>query len=564
MWFRHSKKKHRNKDIKRNQLSDNPTTTHKDIELKGNLEEANQYIDNLLGENDDFASHSFRVFGKYQAKMFYFSNLVSQSNLNTEILKPFMYIPPHLKGEDIDRSNLKEILMYESLYHSEGKLVNNLFDVIQGLLQGETAILIEGITEGFLIGTRNVEKRAISQPPTEQVIRGPRDGFVETIGTNISLLRFRLQTSDFRVHSQKIGRETKVKVAVCYLKGIANPELVKEVQSRLDAIDIDGILDSGYLEQLIEDHHFSPFPQIANTERPDKGIAQMLEGRVMILVDGSPFALIVPAVFSQFYQTIEDYSERFMMGTLVRIIRLIALTFALIFPSLYVSIISFNPELIPTDFAVAVAGGRAGVPFPAVIEVLIMEISMEILREATIRLPQQVGGALSIVGVLVIGQAAVSAGFASPITVVVIALTTISSFATPAYNAAIALRMLRFPLVILGGIFGLYGVMIGLIFIVNHMLSLKSFGIPYMSPIVPGNFQGMKDTLIRAPIWWMPKRPDLLHPGNKTRMDKSTMQEIKQPPSNTLDPLNVGNERWDNENGVSKASDDGSSGNRNI
>jgi spore germination protein KA len=563
MWFRHSRKKQKNKGSARNKFS-NGNENDKYIALNGSIEEASNYINNLLGENDDFATHSFRVFGKYQAKMFYFSNLISQSNINTEILKPFMYTPPHLKEENIDRKNLKDILLNESLYHSEGKLVSNLADIIQGILQGETAILIDGLTEGFLIGTRNIEKRAISQPPTEQVIRGPRDGFVENLGTNISLLRYRLQTADFRVHSKRIGRETKVKVAVCYLKNIANPDLVKEVQTRLDAIDIDGILDAGYLEQLIEDHHFSPFPQIANTERPDKGVAQLLEGRVMILVDGSPFALIVPAVFSQFYQTIEDYSERFMMGTLVRLIRLLALSFALIFPSLYVSIISFNPELIPTDFAVAVAGGRAGVPFPAVIEVLLMEISMEILREATIRLPQQVGGALSIVGVLVVGQAAVSAGFASPITVVVIALTTIGSFATPAYNAAIALRMLRFPLVILGGIFGLYGVMIGLIFVVNHMLSLKSFGIPYMSPIVPGNFQGMKDTLIRAPIWWMPKRPSLLHPANQTRMDNSTKKQIKQPPSNTLDPLKGGNERWDNDSGISKTSDDDSGSDRNI
>jgi spore germination protein KA len=215
-----------------------------------------------------------------------------------------------------------------------------------------------------------------------------------------------------------------------------NPQLVEEVFRRLSLIDIDGIIDIGYLEQFIEDNHLSPFPQIQNTERPDKAVANLLEGRVILLVDGSPFALILPTVFSQFYLTVEDYSEGYFLVSFIRLARLVALVFSLIFPSLYVALISFNPELIPTEFAVAVAGGRAGVPFPSLIEVLIMDVSMEVLREATLRLPQQVGGALSIVGVLVIGQAAVAAGFISPITVVIIALTTIGSFATPAYNGS--------------------------------------------------------------------------------------------------------------------------------
>jgi spore germination protein KA len=362
------------------------------------------------------------------------------------------------------------------------------------------------------------------------------------LDTNLSLLRYRLPTPDFRVKTLRLGRVTKSKVAVCYLDGIVNPQLVEEVLHRLSIVDIDGVLDAGYLEQFIEDNHYSPFPQIQNTERPDKAVANMLEGRVIIMVDGSPFALMMPIVFSQLYQTVEDYSERFLLSSFIRLARLVALVFSLIFPSLYVALISFNPELIPTAFAVAVSGARSGVPFPAVIEVLVMEVSMEVLREATLRLPQQVGGALSIVGVLVIGQAAVSAGFVSPITVVIIALTTIGSFATPAFNVALALRMLRFPLILLAGIFGLYGVMIGLIVIANHMLSLKSFGVPYMSPIVPGNAQGMKDTLTRFPLWFMPKRPAFLHTLNDTRMGKKA-QGLNHLPNNTLDPIKVGNER---------------------
>jgi len=507
---------------------------HRDERINGNLERTIDYFQRLLGMNDDFAMRRFHVFGKYPAVMFYYSNMIDQALINADILKPFMYVPQHLDGNNIEYHHLKNVLLYDSLYHSEGGLESRFVALVEGLLRGETVIAIEGMEEAFLIGTRNIEKRAIDQPATEQVIRGPRDGFIELLGTNIALIRYRLQTTDLRVQTMQLGRRAKSKVAVCYLEDIANPDLVQEVNKRLRNIDIDAVLDSGYLEQFIEDHHLSPFPQVQYTERPDKVAANLLEGRVAILVDGSPFALIVPTIFAQFYQTVEDYTERFLLMSAIRLARFIALIFSLVFPALYVAIISFNPELIPTEFAVAVAGGRAGVPFPAIIEVLVIEISMEILREATIRLPQQVGGALSIVGVLVIGQAAVAAGFASPITIVIIALTTIGSFATPAYNAALALRLLRFPLIIMAGIFGLYGIMIGLILIVNHLLSLKSFGVPYLSPLVPGSFKGMKDLLIRGPLWLMKNRPASLHTQDKTRLDDSMTEQSKEPPDNVL------------------------------
>lgn len=491
----------------------------------------------LCGSNDDFSMRRFNVFGRYPAVMFYYSTMVDLTMVNGHILKPFMYKPLHLDGDDMEFDRLKDVLLQDSVFHSEVGMENRLSKLIDSVLRGRTVVVVEGMDEAFIIGTRNIEQRAIDQPATEQVIRGPREGFVEPLPTNIAMLRYRLQTTDLRIQTMEIGRKTKSKVAICYLEDIANPDLLKEVKRRLSAIDIDAILDSGYLEQFIEDNHVSPFPQVQYTERPDKVAANLLEGRIAILVDGSPLALVVPTVFNQFYQTVEDYTERFLLMSGIRLARLVALVFSLVFPSLYVAIISFNPELIPTEFAVAVAGGRAGVPFPAVIEVLVIEISMEVLREATIRLPQQVGGALSIVGVLVIGQAAVAAGFASPITVVIIALTTIGSFATPAYNAALALRLLRFPLIILAGTFGLYGVMIGLILIANHLLSLKSFGVPYLSPLVPGNFQGMKDLIVRGPLWWMTNRPSFLFTPNQTKLGKRTVEELKQPPDNVMDPL---------------------------
>ncbi len=294
---------------------------------------------------------------------------------------------------------------------------------------------------------------------------------------------------------------------------------MEEVKKRIQDIKIDRILDAGYIEQFIQDNPRSPFPQVQNTERPDKAAGNILEGRITILVDGSSSSLIVPSVFNQFYHTSEDYNERWLITSITRVIRFMALIFSLTFSSFYITVLSYNPEMIPAKFVVAAASGRAGVPFPVVVEVFLMEVAMEILREATVRMPQQVGGALSIVGVLVIGQAAVMAGFVSPITVVIIAMSTIGSFATPSYNAATAFRMLRFPLILLSGAFGLLGLATGLMFVMNHMLSLRSFGVPYLAPVTPGNYQGFKDSLIRAPLDWLRNRPALLHPQNIKRVD---------------------------------------------
>jgi spore germination protein KA len=528
------------KQTRANQSSDPLLEPYKDVTLSGSLEDTITAVHHLLGQNNDFITRRFQVFAKFPAAVFYFSALIDQDKVNLEIMRPLMHVPDHLTAETIEISGLKDIISNQTLIYSQSLFENRIDRIIEAILEGKTIIVIEGMADAILIGSRTVDKRAIQEPETEQVIQGPREGFIEPLISNLGLLRYRLPTPDFRVSITRIGTKTRSLVAVCYLEEVANPELVKEVNKRLAAIDIDAILDVGYLEQFIEDNHFSPFPQILTTERPDKTVANILEGRVAILVDGSPFALIVPVVFSSFYQSSEDYTSRFLQGSFVRMARVVALVFSLSFSALYVAIISFNPELIPTRFAVAVAGGRAGVPFPALLEILFMEVSMEVLREATIRLPQQVGGALSIVGVLVIGQAAVAAGFASPITVVVIALTTIGSFATPAYNAAFALRMLRFPLIFLAGIFGLYGLVVGLILITNHLLSLRSFGVPYMTPAVPVNIQGIKDLVVRAPFWMMRKRPAHLFPQDTDRLGRDMETTATQTPGDPLDPLKNG------------------------
>lgn len=507
---------------------------YQDETIQGDTVQTVNFIYNTLCNSEDFVMRKFKVFSTYTAVIFYLSSLSDESLVNSEILKPLMNTRDE-EGETGSRLADHRFLTHLSekiLYQCQIRYENKLGKLIDAILQGQAVIVVEHMNDAIIAGSRQMNKRAIEQPGTEQVVQGPREGFIESLDTNLTLIRYRLPTADLRIQTMRLGRYSKSKTAICYIDGLVNPELVDEVNRRLSGIEIDAILDAGYIEQFIQDNQFTPFPQIQYTERPDKAVANLMEGRVIILVDGSPFALIVPTVFVQFFQTTEDYSSRMLQGNFVRFVRVVALIFSLIFPALYVAVISFNPELIPTEFAVAVAGGRAGVPFPSVVEVLIMEVSMEVLREATIRLPQQVGGALSIVGVLVIGQAAVSAGFANPITVVVVALTTIGSFATPAYTAAFALRMLRFPLIILAGMFGLYGVMVGLIFICNHLLSLRSFGVPYMVPAAPFQSQGMKDFLFRFSLWKMKKRPEFVQSPSPDRDRKRNANK-----KNALDPV---------------------------
>ena len=303
-----------------------------------------------------------------------------------------------------------------------------------------------------------------------------------------------------------------------YIDGLAHPPMVQEMLARLEKINVDSILESGYIEQLIQDRRWSPFPQIQNTERPDKVVANLLEGKVSILVDGTPFALIAPAVFSQFYQSPEDYYERFYIATLLRFIRIISITIALLLPSLYIAFSSFHPEMIPSRLVIAMAAGRSTVPFPSLVEALFMELAIEILREASVRLPGPIGPTIGIVGALVVGEAAVSAGLVSPVMVIIVAVTTIGSFASPSYSAAIAIRMLRFPVMLLAGMFGLYGIMLFLIVILIHLSSLKSFGVPYMSPLSPLNLKGMKDLFIRAPHHLLRTRPTMFHIQDEIRM----------------------------------------------
>lgn len=393
--------------------------------------------------------------------------------------------------------------------------------LIQSILSGDTPILIDGIAKGFVLKTSSQKVRDVSESSAEQVVRGPKEAFTETLQTNTALIRRKIKDPKLCSIARKVGRSTQTDVSILYINGVADEKIVKEVLQRIDRIDIDGILEGNYIEELIEDQSYSPFPTIYNTERPDVIAAGLLEGRIAILVDGTPFVLLVPALFVQFFHSAEDFYQRWDIASLIRILRVFSLFVSLLGPSLYIALSTYHQEMLPTNLLISLAAQRQGVPFPALFEAILMEITLEILREAGIRLPKTIGQTVSIVGALVIGQAAVEAGFVSPAMVIVVSFTAISNFIIPSYNLAISIRILRFLFMIVTATLGLYGMALGLFVVSIHLCSLRSFGVPYMSPIAPFIKQDQKDTLLRLPRKYIVTRPRLISQKNIVRQGKT-------------------------------------------
>ena len=497
-----------------------------DVQIPETIAEALDLVEKALKTSNDMVVREFYL-GKdspTRAAVIFIDGLSDTQLTDDFILKAGMFettLHDNMKAAEDELRRL-------GIPINDLKVGKTLKDVVDTILTGDAAVLIDGVPRVLQLNAKGWVQRGIEEASTESVVRGPRDSFTETIRTNTAMIRRRLKDPNLCVESMKVGRRSLTDISIMYLEDVADPKLVDEVKRRIDGIDIDAVLESGYIEQFIEDHHISPFPIIQNTERPDKAVANILEGRVVIVCDGTPFVLIAPSVFAQFYQSPEDYYERFLIGTLIRIIRIISMGMALLLPSLYIAFSSYHPEMIPSRLVIAMAAGRSTVPFPSIIEAFLMEVTMEILREASVRLPGPIGPTIGIVGALVVGQAAVQAGIVSPIMVIIVALTTIGSFASPSYSAAIALRMLRFPMMIAASLFGLYGIMLLLILILVHLCSLKSFGVPYLSPMTPMNLNANKDTFIRAPLQWMFKRPEPFNPQDPIRVGDSSVEVDKE------------------------------------
>ncbi|MEH6965221.1 MULTISPECIES: spore germination protein [Priestia] len=495
------------------QDSPNHITDHLALTLK--------VVKNEIGHNSDVHFREF-IIGRtgIQAAIIFVEGLSDKDLIEKHILSSLMadFSKEYQQDQLYVKGSLsKQFIKSQVLSISDVEEVHPIKEVISKVLTGSTALLIDGLSLALILGTSKVKTRTIEEPVSEALVRGPRIGFTESLSDNTSLLRGSGDIENLSLVKFQVGKRSKKDLVVAYIKEIVNPELVEEVEKRIKKIDLDNVPESGYVEQLIEDNYLSPFPQVQNTERPDRVIAALMEGRVAILLDGTPFALIAPVTFSMMLQSPEDYYERWIPGTFIRFLRYIAVVLSLFTPALYIAFISFHPGLIPTKLAISIIGSRSGVPFPALIEALFMELSIEILREAGLRLPKPIGPAMGIVGGLIIGEAAVQAGIVSPILVIVVALTAISSFSIPQYSVGITLRILRFVAMLCAAILGLYGVILFFLFMMSHLVKLKSFGVPYMSPAVPYRLSEWKDLVVRMPLMMMKRRPKMMHTKDPLR-----------------------------------------------
>ena len=469
-------------------------------ELKDNL---GQLLD-MLGNSNDVKKHVFR-FGPdntLSGALVFIDGLADSKTITDAILRPL--ITTRMKGlASLKGENLLDAVSENALFSGDVETVESLSELAAGCLSGDTALLLEGCQAGLIISSKGWEKRGVSEPQSEAVVRGPREGFTENLRTNTSMIRRKIHHGKLIAEQLTVGRKTRTGICLMYLDGVANPDVVKKVKYRIENLEVDSILESGYIEEYIEDAPFSPFSTIGYSEKPDVVASRILEGRVAIVVDGTPFVLTAPMLFIESFQSTEDYYVRPLYASLVRILRFIAFFIAVFGPAVYIALTVFHQEMIPTTLLFTIANAREGTPFPVFIETAIMVITFEILREAGVRLPRPVGQAISIVGALVMGDAAVSAGLVGAPVVIAVSLTAVSGFLVPnQYDAA---SMLRIIMMILAALIGGYGISMGFLGLLIHLASLTSFGVPYFQGL--SFSRNLEDAVVRMPLWTMVKRP---------------------------------------------------------
>jgi spore germination protein len=489
--------------------------------VSSTLNENIQMLKKSFQDSNDMVFREFKVGGPDGVDMFlcYIDGLADKMLVNDFVLTPIMITSriPKPEVEEI-KDSLSQAIKDAAMSAGDFKEVDYIEEALIAILSGETALFIDGYDKSIIVATRSWPARGPSEPTAETVIRGPRDGFVETIRFNTALVRRRIRDPRFKVKQTQVGERSKTDIAILYIDDIVDKKIVEDVERKLKEINIDAVIDSGYIEEFIQEKRYTTFPQIQITERPDVVAAAVYEGRVAIIVDNSPFVLIVPATLTTFFQSAEDYYTRPITASFLRTIRVVSGILSLIGPSLYIALVSFHPGIIPTKLALSIAASREGVPFPAFIEAIIMELTFELLREAGVRLPRPIGSTIGIVGGLVIGQAAVTAGFVSPIMVIVVAVTAIASFAIPNYEVATGFRLIRFVLMILSSIYGLYGVLLGAIATLIHLVNLKSFGTPFLTPVAPFVSGDIKDGMLYRASWKnMKTRPKSFSPNDEIR-----------------------------------------------
>lgn len=444
-------------------------------------------------------------------------------------IKGWCYLSKEERKERIDSNamGVSDITYYEYLE-----------DAMQGLLVGDVILFIDGYGQALKLADKGYPGRTISDSDSEKVVRGSNEAFTDSVKTNAAMIRKRLRSPKLKNKAKTIGVRSNTLVNLLYVDGIVEEDLINRIEKKLETWEIDGILDTGMLEQLMEEKWYSPFPQYQTTQRPDRAVIALLEGKAVLMCDNSPIALIMPVDFNSFLRTSDDYYNRTEAVALARILRYSASFFAMTLPGLYLSMTNFHTQILPTTLLLSFQEARMGVPFPAAVEVLLMELSFELLREAGVRLPGAMGSTIGIVGGLIIGQAAVDANIVSPIVVILVAFTALCSFAIPNEEFAYAFRILKFFLIFLCAWLGYFGFLLGMMAIISHLAGLSSFGQPYMMPFVAREEDPcgpLQDGVIRSPLRFLRKRPYSANAANRRKLREKTMDNNRKSGANNED-----------------------------
>lgn len=494
--------------------------------------------------NSDIITREFilNARGKqYKAFLLYIDGMVDSQILNDFVLEPLMMrnrnnlfdsdqnriiseaVSNNITVRKVKKFDLSEYIESCLIPQNNLKQSNTFDEIISGVNSGNCALFVDTLSVAFDIDVKGFKQRSISKPENEIVIKGAHEAFVENIRTNTSLLRRFSNSENLIIENLEVGKVTKTKCAVCYMQNIANGDLVAEVKYRINNLKLDSLLSSGQLEQLISDNNALGLPKSISTERPDNAVQHLLEGRVVVLVNGSPYALILPSIMIDFLTSPEDRNLKSIFSNFLRAIRILSAFFALLLPGLYVSVTSFHIEILPTELLYSILAARESVPFPVIFEILIMEISFEIIREASLRVPSAIGSTIGIVGALVIGQAAVSAGIVSPILIIIVAITALSSFAIPDYSFSFHLRLFRFLFILLGYVAGFLGIGTGLFVYLSIICDMESFGVPYSIPY--SQMENLKSTgIILPPIWKREYRASYLAAKKEMKQEDISMK----------------------------------------
>jgi len=516
-------------DAQKNKKKESEDKSEISTSLSDNLEYMKKIY--TVPINGDVVIREFKITFKdktVDAFIIFIDGMTNGTVINTNMLQPLMLLS-NLNIKDVSEG-LEEHIKNRLVPHNQLKIFRSYKDVIDQINFGGCGLFVDGIDVAYAADAKGWEHRGVERPNTEMVIRGPQEGFTEVLRANTALVRKILKDEDLIVEDIAVGKRSRTPCAILYIKDITNDSLVEEVRKRIKSIRVDYVLDSGELEQYIEESSFLPAPQIFATERPDRVAYMLAQGRVAVIVHGSPFALVMPVTGTDLVHSAEDVYIRFPYATLLRLIRILGIFMALLLPGFYVAITNYHQEMIPTDLIFAISASREKVPFPSVVEILIMEVSFELIREAGIRIPGPIGPTLGIIGALILGQAAVAANIVSPILIIIVAVTGIGSFAVPNFSLAFAFRIMRFAFIFLGAAIGFLGITTGVFVMGIALCAAKSFGVPFMAPFGPRTAGSFANQIIRAPIWKQEKRDDYVNPKDIRRQAKISRGWIKRSP----------------------------------